>query len=162
MIFQRIKIEPLGRMTKPNSAHDGIPVLWYGENPPGIPFENEKWVPVEERPTPGENQRIIRELTTEKDGWKLVDLTPEEISERDRPEPVTKLDIMKRLVALDKWTTFETILSGADSLTRSAWELALEVRADDPFFVSNKELFKAGLGLNDEEFDALLSPSEQI
>lgn len=156
-MFQRITITPLERVPK-NHGQDGIPSVWYDDTHP-LP-EGQKWVPIEEVPTPGENQKLEIELTTEKDGWRIVDLTPEEIAERDRPEPVTKFDIMQRLLALGKWDGFKAILAAAPEVVQDAWELTRELSPDHPIFLDNKETFKAGLGLTEEQFQQILAPSD--
>ena len=83
MNYQRIKTNPLEIMLRNNGPHDGVKVKFTGdaENLPPLP-DGEKWVVDDDQPTYGENQRIERELTLEKYGWRVVDLTPEEIEAR--------------------------------------------------------------------------------
>jgi len=148
-------------MRRNNGPHDGVGVTFKGENPPKLP-EGEAWVTVEDRPEPGENQRVERELTAEKYGWRVIDLSPEEIAARNPVRPVTKLTLMNRLLALGKWETFKAILASQSTIVRDAWALAQDIRSDDPLFAANREVFRTALGLPEEEFDELLKPSDDI
>lgn len=86
MKFQRIKTNPLKRMTRPDSAHDGKPVRWRGENPPPLP-DGQKWVPIEERPESiPEGHKVVRFLTLEKDGWEIIPLSQEELDAIEETE----------------------------------------------------------------------------
>jgi len=69
---------------------------------------------------------------------------------------VSKLTIMRRLG--DKWPVLKTILAGLPEGVSDAWELAHEIRADDPLLVANAEFLKGALEMTDEEFSALLKP----
>jgi len=80
---------------------DGKPIVFQGENPP-TPDEGQAWVPIEDRPTAGENQRLVRVLTTERDGWDVVDLTPEEIAAKNPvPQSVTRRQLLLILASLE-------------------------------------------------------------
>jgi len=83
MTYQRIKTNPLQVMHRNNGPHDGVKVKFTGAagNLPPLP-DGEKWVVDVPEPQHGKNQRVERELTVEKYGWKVVDLTPEEIEAR--------------------------------------------------------------------------------
>lgn len=93
MKYQRITLFPLARMTRPNGPHDGVPVRWEAPDAIDLPPlpDGEAWVVVEGRPSfDPATQRLVRVLTSERDGWDLVDLTPEEIAARDMPAGVTR------------------------------------------------------------------------
>lgn len=144
---------------------DGKPIIYEGENPPTLD-EGQAWFEIHERPIAGvdfdpQTQRIERVLDPEllRDGWIIVDLTPEEIEAlQPRPQPVTKLTIMQRLIEVGKWEAFKAILSQAPPIAQDAWLLAQDIRADDPIFISFADAFKAGLDMTEEQFQALLAP----
>jgi hypothetical protein len=83
MNYQRIKLNPLQVMSRNNGPHDGVKVKYTGDarKLPPLPA-GEKWVVDDPEPKHGKNQRVERELTAEKYGWKVVDLTSEEIEAR--------------------------------------------------------------------------------
>lgn len=71
---------------------------------------------------------------------------------------ISKLTLMERLVALDKWDLFKTILIQLPALEQDAWNLAQSIRSDHPLFPAHAGTFKSALSLTDEEFTALLTP----
>jgi hypothetical protein len=149
-------------MTRPNGPHDGIPVRWSVSEPSRLPIlpTDEAWFKIEDRPDyDPETARIERVLdeTLLIDGWRVVDLTPEEIAQRNRPKPITKLTIKRRLEALGKWETFKAILAQSPESVQDEWTLAQEIRADDPMFSANKESFRLALGLTEQQFNELLT-----
>ena len=69
---------------------------------------------------------------------------------------VSKLTIMRRLGA--KWSTLKAILASLPDDVQDAWNLAQEIKSDDPLFVANSAFLQAALELTEEEFTALLTP----
>lgn len=160
MTHQRIFLSPLARITRPHGPHDGVPVRWEAPDAMDLPPlpSGEAWVVVEDRPSfDPATQRLERVLTTERDGWRVVDLTEEELESRNRPAPVTKLTIKRRLDALGKWETFKAILAQAPEAVQDEWSLAQEIRSDDPMFTANRDAFRTALGLTEEEFEGILT-----
>ncbi len=100
-----------------------------------------------------EGYRWQRSLTLDNYGWEAVELPVVE----PIVQPVTKLTIKRRLDVLGKWELFKTILDQTPAI-KDEWDIAQDIRADDPMFVSNAESLKLALGITDEEFDALLAP----
>lgn len=159
MIYQRITLNPLARVTRPHGPHDGVPVRWSAPDAMDLPPlpSGEAWVVVEDRPAiDHDRQRLVRVLTTDRDGWDVVDLSPEELADRHNPQPVTKLTIKRRLDALGKWEVFKAILAQAPEAVQDEWTLAQEIRADDPMFTANRDGFRTALGLTEDQFQKLL------
>ena len=92
-------------------------------------------------------------------GWRLVALTPEEIAARV-PEVggVTKLTLMRRLDDLGKWDTFKALITQLPPIAQDAWNLAQEVKSNDPILVQYGATIQAALQLTDEEYSTLLTP----
>lgn len=105
-------------------------------------------------------QTVERELTAETYGWAIRDLTEEELAARIPAPPeiigVSKLTIMRRLGP--KWATLKAILASLPDDVQEAWNLAQEIKSDDPLFVANSAFLQAALELTEEEFAALLTP----
>jgi hypothetical protein len=99
-----------------------------------------------------------RVVTLDGYGWRFRDLTPDEIEAR-KPgvQPITKLTLMNRLHAMEKWDTFKAILAQAPAIVQDSWTLAQDIRSDDPLFVANAEGFRAALELTEDEFHQLLT-----
>lgn len=83
---------------RPDSAHDGIPVRWLGENPPPLP-EGQKWVPIEDRPESiPEGKKLVPVLSDTRVGWDLVDFSAEEIAAKEAAEEeVREREILKQI-----------------------------------------------------------------
>lgn len=163
MKYQRIILEPLERMTwATRPKWDGKPIIFEGENPPLLD-EGQAWVPIEDRPTPGENQRLVRVLTTERDGWDVVDLTPEEIEAREQERiatmpGVTPLQLIERLVEAGKWDAFEAALGQFPSYVEKAFYAAQDIKRNHHLLLAYGPQFRLALGMTEEEFDTLLTP----
>lgn len=166
MKYQRVFLEPLRRFTRADlTPHDGIPPTWDREILPSLP-DGQDWFEIHAQPIAGEDydpatQRIARVLNpiTKRDGWQVIDLTPEEIAAaKPKPQPVTKLTIMNRLVGAGKWEAFKSILSQAPAIAQDAWLLAQDIRSDDPIFIAHADIFKTGLDMTEEQFQSLLRP----
>ncbi len=71
------------------------------------------------------------------------------------PRKQTKLEIMKRLEAFGKWTTFKYILGTMPVLVQDAWNLAQFIDESDPMFLANKPALLGALGLTEEQFGSL-------
>lgn len=155
-MFQRITIEPLARVPR-NHGRDGIPSVWY-DSSHALPA-GEKWVPIEEKPVPGENQRLEIELTTEKDGWKVIDLTPEEIRARDVPASVTRRQLFIALFSIHSITEaqIEAMLQGND-LGMIEFRHATAFERDHPLISS----LGAALGLTEEQIDELFKTAASL
>lgn len=164
MKYQRINLAPLARILRPHGPHDGVPVRWEAPDAMALPPlpDAEAWVVVEDRPEfDPATQRLERVLTTERDGWDVVNLTEEELAARNQPQPVTKLTIKRRLESLGKWETFKAVLAQSPASVQDEWTLAQDIRPNDPIFSANKEGFRLALGLTEDEFNGLLT-SEQV
>lgn len=79
---------------------------------------------------------------------------------KPRVQGVTKLTIMRRLG--DKWPTLKAALSSLPEIVQDAWSLAQEIRADDPLFVEFRPQLMALLEMENEEFNALLTSSDEV
>ncbi|HKJ90666.1 MAG TPA: hypothetical protein VJ960_06000 [Oceanipulchritudo sp.] len=153
----------------PNSRPTGLPLRMSRPDDMTVEQVNEgmpdgyKYVPDLPRPEIDSNtQRLDRAAPTlDGYGWLAVDLTDEEIEARKPPiRPVTKLTLMRRLSELGKWQTFKALLAQLPEEVRDAWDLAQDIRSDDPLFVSNADSLKASLELTDQQFEDLLSYSD--
>jgi hypothetical protein len=83
--------------------------------------------------------------------WTIIDIEPQ-------VHAITKLTLMRRLDALGKWGAFKSIMAQMPEVIQDAWDLALEIKSDDPLFVANAEYLKEALDLTDEEFESILNP----
>lgn len=77
--------------------------------------------------------------------------------ERSRPRRQTKLTIMRRLQALDKWATFKAVMAQLPEEVQDAWNLAQDISNQDPLFAANKEMLKAALSITEEELRGLFA-----
>lgn len=146
-------------MRRNNGPHDGAGVVYNGdaENLPPLP-SGEAWVPVEDRPTHGENQRVERELTAEKYGWRVVDLTPEEIEAR-KPEArgVDQLTIMARL-GDQKAEILEGLIAQLPIQARMSWQFSPQIRITHPLIAETKPILLQALSLTEQELINILTP----
>ena len=159
MKYQRIKTNPLEIMGRNNGPHDGAGVTFTGDadNLPPL-LDGEGWVLVEDRPTPGENQRLERELTAEKWGWKLVDLTPEEIEAKKLNAPgVDQLTIMSRL-GDEKAAILESLISQLPIQARMSWQFSSQIRITHPLIAATKATLLQALDLTEAELIEILTP----
>lgn len=105
MIYQRINLNPLARVIRPHGPHDGVPVRWEADDASDLPPlpSGEAWVVVEDRPAiDHDRQRLVRVLTTDRDGWRVVDLTPEEIAAKNPvAHSVTRRQLLLVLASLE-------------------------------------------------------------
>lgn len=84
--------------------------------------------------------------------------TVQEYIESQRPKVPrrqTKLQIMLRLEAFGKWTTFKAILASMPALVQDAWNLAQFIDESDPMFQANRPALLVALGLTEEQFSSL-------
>lgn len=94
-------------MTRPNGPHDGIPVRWSVSEPNQLPVlpTDEAWFEIEDRPDYNPETTRIERFLDEKakiDGWKVIDLTPEEIAAKNPvPESVTRRQLLLVLASLE-------------------------------------------------------------
>lgn len=93
MSFQRVILNPLRRFTRVDQTpHDGIPPTWDRDDLPALP-EGQEWFEIQSAPEyDAATQRVEQVLdpVAKKDGWRVIDLTPEEIAARDIPAGVTR------------------------------------------------------------------------
>jgi hypothetical protein len=117
MKHQRITLSPLASITRPTGPRDGKRTIWdteeHGETIGDLP-DGEAYVPIDPQPVAGtdydpDRQRIERELTKEKDGWRIIDLTAEEIRARTVPASVTRRQLLLVLASQDPPITREAI-----------------------------------------------------
>jgi len=76
------------------------------------------------------------------------------------PDPagaISKLTLKRRLDVLGKWSAFKAFLASLGEAAVDEFNLAAEIRADDPMFQQIAPLAKQSLELSDEEYDALLA-----
>ena len=158
-MHQLIQLNPLSRVTV---AIGGFaPTRPIPRETPWTAPEGYAYVPVIDRPDyDPATQHRERTLTAEEDGWTVRDLTEEELAARIPAPPeiigVSKLTIMRRLGA--KWAVLKAILASLPDDVQDAWNLAQEIKSDDPLFVANSAFLQAALELTEEEFAALLTP----
>lgn len=84
--------------------------------------------------------------------------TQQEFIESQRPKlprKQTKLQIMLKLEAMGKWTTFKAVMGQMPEIVQDAWNLAQEINESDPMFSANKEALKAALGITEEQLNSL-------
>lgn len=159
MNYQRIKTNPLAIMRRNNGPHDGAGVTYNGDadNLPPLP-DGEAWVVVEDLPEPGENQRVERELTAEKYGWRVVDLTPQEIEEKKLNAPgVDQLTIMSRL-GDEKAAILESLISQLPIQARMSWQFSSQIRITHPLIAATKATLLQALDLTESELIEILTP----
>ena len=84
--------------------------------------------------------------------------TQQEFIESQRPKiprKQTKLQIMLRLEAFGKWSTFKAILASMPTLVQDAWNLAQFIDESDTMFQANRPALLGALGLTEEQFSSL-------
>ena len=150
-------------MRRNNGPHDGVGVTFEGENTPALP-EGEAWVVIEDPPEPGENQRLERELTDKKYGWRVIDLTQGEIEERELNKPgVDQITIMSRL-GDEKAQILEGLIGQLPVAARTSWNFSNQIRINHPL-LQNAEIKGAILGtlkLTEAELVEILTPEEEL
>ncbi len=120
-----------------------------------------KYVPVLDYPPEEEGFSFTRKLYPESHGWERV---PED---EDGFREVTKLQLLENFLALDPtgaaFLGFKAYLQAAlPPLDYLRWEAASAVSSNHPTVVQFKEQLKAGLGLTEDQFRALLTPQEEV
>ena len=155
-MYQLIQTNPLRKLNRHPDPRCGVPTVSETADESAL-RDGLAWSPVEERPEyDTETQKLVKKPLDEAIGYTVEDLTPDEIAERvPRTQGVTKLVIMERLGA--KWGTLKAVLAQLPEDAQDAWNLALEIKADNPLILTYREQLKTALTLTDEEFDALLS-----
>jgi len=161
-IYKLFKISAGEIMSSHPDPSKGFLTPWNrpDDNPPPDPGIDMVWLVDEARPNHDPSKQRLKRVKTEtRLGWDLVDLTAQELAARvPEIEGVTKLTIMRRLEALNKWGTFKTILAQLSEQVQDGWSLAQEIKSDDPLFAANAAAFKGALSLTDAQFTALLTP----
>jgi hypothetical protein len=71
---------------------------------------------------------------------------------------ISKLTLKRRLDVLGKWASFKAFLAALGEAAVDEFNLAAEIRADDPMFQQIAPLAKQALELTDEQYAALLTP----
>jgi hypothetical protein len=71
---------------------------------------------------------------------------------------ISKLTLKRRLDALGKWAAFKAFLASLGETAVDEFNLAAEIRVDDPMFQQIAPLAKQALDLTDEQYTALLTP----
>lgn len=85
MKYQRIKTNPLERISRPTSAHDGVHSIWDTEERGELPslIDGEGWVEITPQPEYNSNSQKLKKVFTELvDGWEVVDLNEAELIQR--------------------------------------------------------------------------------
>ena len=105
MSFQRVILNPLRRFTRGDqTAHDGIPPTWDRDDLPKLP-EGQDWFEIQPAPEyDAATQRVEQVLdpVAKKDGWQVIDLTPEEIAAKNPvPASVTRRQLLLVLASLE-------------------------------------------------------------
>lgn len=70
---------------------------------------------------------------------------------------ISKLTLKRRLDQLGKWAAFKAFLAELGEAAVDEFNLAAEIRSDDPMFVQIAPLAKQALDLSDEQYAALLA-----
>jgi len=70
---------------------------------------------------------------------------------------ISKLTLKRRLDAMGKWAEFKLFLFSLGDAAVDEFNLAAEIRVDDPVFVQIAPLAKESLALTDEQWTSLLS-----
>ena len=73
------------------------------------------------------------------------------------PSGISKLTLKRRLDELGKWADFKAFLAGLGDAAVDEFNLAAEIRIDDPMFAQIAPLAKAALGIDDAQYEALLA-----
>ncbi len=71
------------------------------------------------------------------------------------PRIQTKLQIMLRLEAMGKWTTFKTVLSNLPAIAQDAWELSQHIDESHPLFTANKPALLTALGITEQQLSSI-------
>jgi len=105
MNYQRIFTIHLRRFTRADlTPHNGIPPTWDRDNLPTLP-EGQEWFEIRDRPDyDSKTQRVEQVLdpVAKTDGWRVVDLTPEEIAAKNPvPQNVTRRQLLLVLASLE-------------------------------------------------------------
>lgn len=123
--------------------------------PPG-----HRYVPILDRPEAGTGydpatQRIERHTTLEADGWRVIDLTPEEIRARSVPGSVTRRQLFLVLASLDPPITRDGIraMLAGNELGLIEFEEAISFERNHPLIGQ----LAAALGLDDAAVDSLFT-----
>jgi hypothetical protein len=159
MKHQRIFTTPPRRFTRADlTPHDGIPTTWTGDNPPSLP-DGQAWAVVEDRPEPVDGKKLVRVLTAERDGWDLVDLTPEEIRAREVPATVTRRQLFL-MVFREKGISrgqIKSLLAGNEEALIELEE-AQQFERNHPLI----ESLATALGLSSAEVDELFKAAAAL
>jgi hypothetical protein len=147
---QLINLNPLARVTTdrdgfPARRSVGDPASWTA--PEGCRYAPVLPVPDHDPKT----HRAVPHLTSEADGWTLEELGPQP------PRPISKLTLKRRLDAMGKWPAFKAFLQSVGDVAVDEFNLAAEIRPNDPMFQQLAPLAKSALGLSDEQYEALLT-----
>lgn len=71
---------------------------------------------------------------------------------------VTKLTLMRRLLALEKWAEWKSLLGQLPELVHDAWQVTTAVHADDPILVEYGPAIRQALALSEDQWAALMAP----
>jgi hypothetical protein len=105
MSHQRVILNPLRRFTRGDQTpHDGIPPTWDRDDLPALP-DGQEWFEIHNAPNyDPATQRVEQVLdpVAKTDGWRVVDLTPEEIAAKNPvPKSVTRRQLLLVLASLE-------------------------------------------------------------
>lgn len=120
-----------------------------------------RYVPIEDRPAHNAvTQRVERELTSERDGWRVVDLTADEIRARTVPAEVTRRQLLLVLASQDPPITREAIRSmlAGNEAGLIEFEEAMTFRRDHPLIGQ----LAGTLGLDEAAVDSLFTAAAQL
>lgn len=160
-IYQLIQINPLQKLSKYPDESKGYPgtlKLQEGRMPPTLDA-GYKYVPVEETPTyNSETQKVVPLLTEEKNGWRVVDLSQEEIREK-RIAPFREIEAWQAKAALMAQGRLDDVQQAIDALPegiqkikiKAMWDHNAIFRIDSPNITAMAEL----VGFTNDEVEAL-------
>lgn len=167
MKYQRINLNPLARVIRPHGPHDGVPVRWSAPDAMDLPPlpSGEAWAEIHERPEAGTDydpktmriERVIGQVDgTWRDGWRVVDLTPEEL----KVPSVTRRQLFLALANLDPPVTRSQIkqVIGSDEKALIEFEEALMFDRNHPLVGS----LGAALSMDAPKIDQLFKLASQL
>ena len=129
--------------------------------------EGHAYVPLEERPEyDSSTHRIERELTSERDGWKVIELTPEELASRNTAPPISlqrhQFDAALSLSGISEADLNQTVEAIEDPQIKMLATIGLakapNIAEDNPIV----SILSGALGLNKEQVRAIFELGQTL
>lgn len=122
---------------------DDLYTLWINTGNP----KADTWI---ERPAPPAFNPDTQSITwTRNAEWEIIELPPVVYT-------FSKLSLMRRLDSIGKWEMFKELLMQLPEIVKDTWDLASEIRSDDPIFTAYSDAIKLGLNLSEEEYNTII------